>query len=144
MEIRFWGAPGGGTHFWKKNHVIVCDSWWHGAFRGAMPSAVAKKIFAASLILLFFTARKIPSAPLKLGRGNIYILMKGSTRDNCSFCAFPLRNAPLHEGILHCTEQHKGKHHIDSTVRTNVYSRHGCRLLINQCAPHRVLSVRHL
>ena len=24
---------------------IVCDSWWHGAYSGAMPSAVTQKYF---------------------------------------------------------------------------------------------------
>ena len=43
---------------------------------------LSQKLFAVSLILLFFTVRKIPSAPLKLGHGNICTLIKASTGNN--------------------------------------------------------------
>ena len=39
----------------------------------------SERLQVGAHIFLFFTERKIPSAPLKLGHGNIYILINSST-----------------------------------------------------------------
>ena len=70
-------------HIFLKNYFHVAKILFETA-DGMAPIVapchpLSQKIFAVSLNLPFFTEMKIPSASLKLGHGNICILIKAST-----------------------------------------------------------------